>query len=522
MKTWLAIALCVVPVQLHAQPDDDDGPEARAMLPVKLDDLIEVAVRLSPDLARAKLDRSAAADAAIAEQRPQAWVVSSSVQYTRSAVGDRVEAPPFSVVATDELAGSLGLGRNLPTGGSVSVEADLQHATQEYNIVDTLTKPQAQQMSPTGAAASQEFRDASRSAVKLTVKQPLARGFGPAVALAPERKAELAHAEATVKAQLAAEELVRDLIKGYWELAYAAYEVEVEQQAVELGQKQDQLTHEQIRGGAVATSALADVTYAIASRQEALLRAQLEVEKQSLELRRKSGLEIGRRDVVIRPGEPFELPADDDVPAVDVVLERSHVANRKLATIELERKIADVDVAVAADQTKPQLDLQLSGSLIGNGDDAGTALRGISGGDGFEVTAGLSMSFEISGAAGKARDAAAAKRRRLDVDRADLERQLDTGVVAAVPGVTAARARGELADRAIQVAEDSVRTERASFMASRSTNYQVMQRQNELIDARLRRGRAIADYHEAVAQLHFLSGELLDRYRVRVRPRRDP
>ena len=57
-------------------------------------------------------------------------------------------------------------------------------------------------------------------------------------------------------------------------------------------------------------------------------------------------------------------------------------------------------------------------------------------------------------------------------------------------------------------------------MAGRSTNFQVMQRQAQLIDARLRRGRAVADYHVAVAQLQFLSGVLLEQYRVNVRPHR--
>jgi hypothetical protein len=46
-----------------------------------------------------------------------------------------------------------------------------------------------------------------------------------------------------------------------------------------------------------------------------------------------------------------------------------------------------------------------------------------------------------------------------------------------------------------------------------------MQRQTQLIEARLRRGRAIADHHVAVVQLQFLSGTLLDTYRIHVRTR---
>ena len=60
----------------------------------------------------------------------------------------------------------------------------------------------------------------------------------------------------------------------------------------------------------------------------------------------------------------------------------------------------------------------------------------------------------------------------------------------------------------------------ASFMVGRTTNFQVMQRQSELIEARLRRGVAVADYHKAVAQLQFLSGDILPQYRVNVRSKK--
>jgi outer membrane protein TolC len=351
--------------------------------------------------------------------------------------------------------------------------------------------------------------------VRATFKQPLARGFGPSVALANERRADLLSSEATVKAQLAAEEMVRDLVVGYWDLALSAFEMDVRAQALELAKKQDQLTHEQMRAGSVPATALNAVTYEIQIREEALLRAQLEVEQKSLELRQKSGLELGRRDVLMRPGERFEI--GDYEFDVEDMLERSRAANRKLATIQLQKKIADIEVNVASDQVKPQLDFTVSGALIGDGDNAGTAIGAI--GDSYEVTVGLSLQFELSGAARKSRDAARAKRRRLDVDREEAIRQIDTAVVSAVKQVTAARARVGLADKAILVAEENVRAERASFMVNRTTNFQVMQRQGELVEARLRRGRAVSDYHKAVAQLQFLSGIILDQYRVNVRPR---
>ncbi|MBV8757487.1 MAG: TolC family protein [Deltaproteobacteria bacterium] len=499
--------------------EPSDGPEAKAMLPVKLDDLIEVAVRLAPDLARAKVDRSVAIDTAAASRRDQAWVMTSHAEYSRSAVADHVEVPPFSVVATDQVSGGVGLAKNLPTGGSLSVEADLAHTNTEYNVYDRLFTGQgsAAQGSPTGTNSNNnpyEFLSQNQTKLAATFKQPLARGFGPDVALATQKKADLAATEATVKAQLAAEEMIRDIVDAYWELAFAAYEVDIRTQAIELAQKQDQLTHEQIRAGAAPSTALGQTTYEIATRKEALLRAQIELEQKSLELRRKVGLEIGKRDIVVKPGEAFEVGNEDF--DVDEILARSHQANHQLASVQIEKKIADVDLGVAQDQVKPTLDLQLQGALMGNGDSTGESLGAV--GDSFQVTAGVSMSFELSGAARHARDAAAAKKHRLDIDRADLERQIDVQVVTAVKQVTAARTRVALADTAINVAEDNVRIEKTNFVAGKTSNFQVMQQQTQLIDARIQRGRAIADYHEAVAQLQFLSGILLEQYRVNVRP----
>jgi outer membrane protein TolC len=504
-------------VQPDAEPSD--GPEAQAMLPIKLDDLIEVAVRLAPDLARAKVDRSVAKDTAEGARRDQAWVATSHAEYARSAVADHVEVPPFSVVAEDQVSGGVGLAKNLPTGGQIQLEADLQHTNTEYNVYDRLFGDGSAASAPAGTNQNgqpYEFLSQNQTKLAATLKQPLARGFGPTVALANEHKADLAASEATIKAQLAAEQMVRDIVVAYWELAYASFEVDVRNQAVDLAQKQDQLTHEQIRAGSVASTALGSVTYEIATRQEALLRAQLDLETKSLDLRRTAGLEIGKRDIVLRPGEQFAI-GDEDFD-VDEILQRAHLANRQLATVQLEKKIADVDLEVAKDQVKPQLDLQLQGALLGNGDATAESVSSV--GDSFQVTVGLSMSFELSGAARHNRDAAESKKHRLDIDRADLERQIDVQVVSSVKQVTAARTRVALAEKAIQVAEDNVRAERANFMVGRSTNFQVMQQQTQLIEARLAKGRAIADYHEAVAQLQFLSGILLEQYRVNVRPHR--
>ncbi|HWO26094.1 MAG TPA: TolC family protein [Kofleriaceae bacterium] len=503
------------------EEEDSDGPEARAVLPVKLDDLIEVAVRLSPELARSKADRSVAKGSAGAARKEQSWILGAEASYGINAIGRTVDVEPFQTVREDQAKAALTLGRRLPTGGSVGVEVGMTRVGKEIAIPQEyrdVVLNAGQQGAQQQQQDQPEYYTTHQAGAKLTLTQPLARGFGPDVALAAEKRADLQLSEATLRTQLAAEEMIFNVVAGYWELAYLGYSVDVRNEAVVLAEAQEKVTREQIRAGSVAPTEINAINFELATRRESLLTAQLEFEKKSLELRRKIGLELSRRRVALRPAEAFEIGADEW--DVEEVLQRSRRANRRLLALGIQRKLAEVDLKVAKNGMLPQVDLSLTGGLIGNGASQDQAFSGLGSANGFEVMAGLRVEFEISGAARGARDAAAAKKAKVEVDRADQARILDAEVVGAVKAVTAARARVGLADKAIFVAEEAVKAERSNFITGRSDNFAVMQRQTQLIEARLRRGRAVTDYHTAVAQLQQLSGVLLEQHRVDVRPGR--
>ncbi|HEY5935943.1 MAG TPA: TolC family protein [Kofleriaceae bacterium] len=512
------------------EEDDGDGSEAKSVAVIKLDDLIEVAVTQSPDLARAKADRSNAKGQAEASRKDQSWMLSADATYQRDAVSGQVEVGAFQVVSEEKIGGKVGLGRNLPTGGNFSIELGISRILREIELPPGLgeslnadgtpkTDSSGAPVNATGGPAIEDTYAIVQSQAKATFRQPLVKGFGPDVALAQERKADLNATDATVKAQQAAEEMVRDVVSAYWELAYASYEVDTRAESLALAEKQEKLTRNEMRAGTAPDSAINAINYEIAVRQEALLFAKIELEKKSLDVRRKAGLPIDRREVVMRPGEVFEA-GTEEFRAGDVIATMKK-SNRRIASMILQKRIADVDVTVAKNAMLPQVDLQVSGALVGSGQTSDGALSAVAGADGFQVMAGLSVQFEISGAAKGAHDAALARRRKVEIDRLDVERTLEAEVVAAVKQVTAARARVGFSEKAINVAEDAVRVEIGLYQVAKSDNYKVMQRQTELVQAALRRGRAIADYHVAVAQLRYLSGTLLDEARVNVRPRAD-
>ncbi|MEO8699071.1 MAG: TolC family protein [Kofleriaceae bacterium] len=503
---------------------DQDGPEAKSALTVKLDDLIEVAVRLSPELARSKNDRLTAKGAAQAARKDQQWVVSAKGEAERFATSPDVEVGAFQVVSENKLSVNLGVGRNIPTGGNVSFEVGIIRTLREFEIPAGLGRLMGE-----GIAANipENLLDGDRvvdenivnqAQAKLTFKQPLVRGFGSDVALANERKGDLAATDATVKTQFAAEEMVRDVATAYWELAYASYEVDTRAEALDIAKKQEEATRVEFRAQVGSQNALNAIQYEVAIREEALLDSKNTYEKKSLDLRKKVGLELDRRDIVLKPADKFL--AEDDEWDVEEILKRSRKGNRQLASIILQKRQADIDVKVAKDAMLPQVDLQLSGALIGSGNTPDAAFSSTTGGAGFQVIAGLSVQFEVGGAAKGNHDAALARRQRLEVDQLDVQRSIDAEVVHAVHQAQSARARVTLAEKAILVAEDNWKGEKAAFQAggNRTDNYKVMQRQTEVITAKIRRGRAIADYHNAVVQVQFFGGMLLEQYRVNVRP----
>ena len=501
---------------------DQDGPEATTQLGVTIDELVAVAVRQSPDLARSRQDRESARGQALAARKEQQWVVSAGSQIERFSLANddeiNKELRAFDTVAENKLSANLGIGRNLPTGGNIGLEFAVIRTARELAIPeDFLGEPQ-----PDGTVAANEAGFAIddtvttfQSQAKLTFRQPLARGFGSTVALAQEKKGDLAAAEATLKAQLAAEEMLRDIVVGYWELAFADYEVQTRAGSLLAAKTQEKQSQKEFRADVAAANAITAIQFEIATREDALLESKIQYEKKSLELRKRVGLELSRRELVLRPMEKFE-PGEDEFDVEDV-LRASKKGNRRVASLILAKRQADLDVKVAKNGMLPQVDLSLSGAVLGTGDTPDKAFTRATTG-GYLVSAGLTVQFDVGGAAKGAHDAAIARRQRVAIDQADVERTVETEVVHAVHQATAARQRIALAARAMKHGEANIDAERANIQSGRSTMFNLMQRQTDLYNSKIRYGRAVADYHIAVAQVQFLGGTLLEQYDVSVRP----
>ncbi len=168
--------------------DDGDGPEAKAVATFRLDDIINVAVRLAPDLARAVTSRDAARQDVIAAGKDQSWKLTASANVEVDALGADTPSDaiaPLTPLSTQKISGSLGLGRKLPTGGEFSIGLGITSQHQELNVTgEALAQdPAPMQLQSQCGEKADVFCQVQASA-SLTFKQPLLKGLGSDVALA--------------------------------------------------------------------------------------------------------------------------------------------------------------------------------------------------------------------------------------------------------------------------------------------------------------------------------------------------
>ncbi|HEX7840031.1 MAG TPA: TolC family protein, partial [Kofleriaceae bacterium] len=306
--------------------------------------------------------------------------------------------------------------------------------------------------------------------------------------------------------------LVRDLVVGYWELAYAVQALAVDRDGEALAQRQVAITKEVVRAGMQPPSAVKQAELQVALHQEAILRGEMAIGDQSLAVRRLAGLELTSAPLV--PGDELEVPTarwSEDQAVAQTLAHGPTIAQKRLA-----QRQAGVALDVAQNGVLPRLDLKLSGELDGVGSSTSAAFGQLGGAQAYTVMGSLAMQWDLGGAERAASGAARAHRVRLDAERADLEHQLASSAISAVRQLRLAKQRIELSELAVQVADEALRAEIVAFQGGRSTNVLVFQRQDDVAQARLRLARARIDAIEASALLQYLSGGLLEHYGVKV------
>ena len=474
-----------------AQDPGDLIAWAGAPKPITLGQLLQVAVRESPQLKSATLDIDVANAQIQESQAIQDWNIQAQVTGQKT-------AGFFSGIAIDSSEAytfSGDLTRQLPTNGTL-----------DLHVSSELSK---------GSTASFGAYTNWFNQVSATLTQPLLKGRGKWLYMANEDKAELSHDIAVLARRQAAIQMVDTVVAGYWDLVLAERQVAITQASLQLARERLRVTQLGVKGGKTAEAEVPAVLQIIATRQGDVLSGELAVLNASFALRRTVGMPIGPGDLALRVDEGLDI--DQQTPALAALLDRAYAASPQLAQLAGQDKNATIDIEVNDNGMLPQLDAQVSVGPIGQAPTFGTAAKNLVElkSMGFSGSLTFSRSVERSQVIGRSRELRAT-REKIRVNAADVRAQIAQTMAQAVAQLELAKRRVALAQQAIQLANENIRIETDRFNLGRSTNFDVLNRLEDERQAELTKAQAEVDWHKARVTVLALTGEILPAYGITV------
>ena len=348
----------------------------------------------------------------------------------------------------------------------------------------------------------------TRETVELRLTQSLLRGRSLSANLAPLHAAQRKDDATRLALKARAADLARAVEVAYWELAYAERELDIEERALDASRKHLDDTRKRVRAGRVAPADLLIVERAVAVAADELVAADGRRRARALELARLTGLDTAQLHA-------RDWPSPRGTVRPDAVLDA--VRNAPLArAADALRDAREEEARAIGDRSLPRLDVVAMAGPSGEQPTAGEALRAMARFDELAWSVGLVFSWSPGGTAQEAAsERATAERRRAGLAREIARRDLEDHARKMIATLDGAVRRGELAKKAVDLANRALQAEQARFEAGTVPAKNVLDRQMELAQAELREARVQADAAVARAEIEGMTGENLERFGVR-------
>lgn len=299
----------------------------------------------------------------------------------------------------------------------------------------------------------------------------------------------------------------------YWNLRQAIEQIEIQRRSLALAQRLYEENRTKVEIGTLAPIETTTSEAQVANAEQALLNAQ--IQWRTAELAIKQLLADSPQDELynqtINPIEtPPEVVTEVDIPAA---VRRALAERTDLTQSRRNLEVSQMSLSLVGDQTKPQLDLSGGYGLSGQGGPLfangvittpggwGQALSALSGFDVPTWNFQFNFTYPLFMRAAKANYARAQLQMQQSIAQLQAqELQVSTLVTNAGLAVENSYKQFQAARKAREVAERNADAEQTRFDVGMSTNYNVVQAQNNLTSQRLTELRAIISYLNAIAE----------------------
>lgn len=466
---------------------------AQDTLRINLQDAILTALERNPDLSIQRLSPSIArsyVDGARADFDP---VLTASATRDKTKTQRFLGASPEPFELTSERTQyNAGISQTLPTGTTLSIDASIS------------------------GSESSIYTSEYSGNIGLTLTQPLLRGFGFGANLADLRKARVDLEISRSELKGMAERLVADTEKAYWDLYLAAEETHIQEESLQLANRQLSESLERVAVGKLPELELAAVRAEVAKRQGALIDAQ-------------SRYEQARLDFL------FLLNPTDQAPwsTVPIPIDRPSVSANSLDELTICEQLAlkerpdleqarlayrkgQLDVAYTRNGLLPRLDFFITLGRTSYAQTFDNALPDLES-PFYTVNAGVSFDFPIPDRQERAQ-AKRAKRSKEQLEYAlqNMERMVQRDVRSAYTEVLRTRQQIEATQVTRDLQEKNLEAELEKFRVGKSTNLLVLQVQRDFTASQLDGIRAAVNYLNALVNLYVMEGTLLDRKGINI------
>jgi outer membrane protein TolC len=365
------------------------------------------------------------------------------------------------------------------------------------------------------------------STLGLTITQPLLQGFGTDV---NRNGIEVARKSGEIS-RLQFEEIViatvQQVENAYWDLVYAIENLKVKEQSLALARDLLDQTRTRVRIGTSAPIDIVQSEATVAAREQDIIVAEHAVLEAQDVLKGLMGFET-LQDWASRIVPVNSLQVDRTPVALEEAVAAAFARRTELKQDEIQRQIARMNLVVAENNVRPQLDLVLGYGLQGVGgtleytdpvtgnpvtvpggwDDALEMLRDA---DYDQWTAAVNLRYPLGNTQAKAQRVQARYSLRSAEQVVAAQRQ--TVIQQVRRAVRAIESSGKSIDAAVkarELAERNLDAEQKKFANGMSTNYQVLKIQEDLAMAQAAELNARVVYRRSVVGYNVATGTLLD------------
>jgi len=346
--------------------------------------------------------------------------------------------------------------------------------------------------------------------VTLSATQPLLRGFSPDLVIP---KIDILRAELTSeheRAQLAitAATVVEQTEDAYWDVVQALYQYDLQVRSQKRAVDQLELTKRQISAGLMPPGDLVAAESTLAQRDLALVQGEQQIEAAWDRLRAILNLP---RDQWSRPILPVDIPAfAAGHPSAEQALDVAVKNRPELAQAMLDVKAQELTLRKAENDKLPEIDLALTGGLLGQDSTYSGALGEVGRADATTYTIGLNLIWTpLRRATSAAAEIERVHKRVTIVNRDKALQDTWFQVREAVRNLEGAERQVYAAAKFRELATQNLDLEGRRFLASQSTQLAVAQRQEELASAQVSELSAVLAHKKAAAALLHATGQLL-------------